>query len=74
MLASWYHGTLWPAPSQVTSRHGYWASHRKIRAASALGMVVARASSIRARPAAPSPACSMTGIRWQLIPTVDSTV
>ena len=41
---------LCPAPNQVTARHGYWASHRKIRATSGLGMVVAMASSIRAVP------------------------
>ena len=74
MAGSWYQGMQWPVPSQVTSRHGYWPSHRKIRAASVLGMVVATASSILAPPSARSPVCSMTGIRWQLMPTVDRTV
>ena len=65
---------VWPLSSQVTSRHGCWASQRKIRAAWLLGSVVATASSIRARPRAPGPVCSIPGIRWQLIPTVLSTV
>ncbi len=60
--------------ASVTSRQGNWASQRKILAASALGIVVASTSSIRDRPAAPSPVCSTTGIRWQLMPIVDSTV
>ena len=37
-------------------------------------MVVARASSIRAQELASSAYCSTTGIRWQLIPIVVSTV
>ena len=65
---------LWPCPNQVTARHGYWASQRKIRAASGLGMVVATASSIRAEELGSSAYCSTTGIRWQLMPTVDRTV
>ena len=65
---------LCPAPNQVTARHGYWASHRKMRATSGLGMVVAMASSIRAVPLGSSITCSTTGIRWQLMPIVDSTV
>jgi hypothetical protein len=37
-------------------------------------MVVAMASSIRAQALGSSIACSTTGIRWQLMPIVDSTV
>ena len=37
-------------------------------------MVLAMASSIRAQPLGSSITCSTTGIRWQLIPSVDSTV
>jgi len=37
-------------------------------------MVVAIASSIRAQALGSSIACSTTGIRWQLMPIVDSTV
>src|SRR5262249_54563584 len=61
-------------PNKVPARQGYWASHRNTRAASRLGMVVAIASSIRAQALGSSIACSTTGIRWQLMPIVDSTV
>ena len=37
-------------------------------------MVLAMASSIRAQRLGSSITCSTTGIRWQLIPSVDSTV
>ena len=74
MAGSWYQRTVCPVPNQVTARHGYWASHRNTRAASRLGMVVAIASSIRAQAPGSSIACSTTGIRWQLMPIVDSTV
>jgi len=39
-----------------------------------LGIVVAIASSILAYPLGSSSTCSTTGIRWQLMPTVDNTV
>src|ERR1700761_4276527 len=71
---SWYQRTLCPGPNQVTARHGYGASHRNTRAASAAGMVVAMASSLRAYWALSWTRGSTPGIRWQLMPTVDSTV
>src|SRR5712692_2152263 len=71
---SWYHRIVWPVSIQRTSRHGNCASHRKILAAWLLGRVVATASSILALPMAPGAVCSIAGIRWQLIPTVLSTV
>src|SRR4029079_5427129 len=69
-----YQRMLCPGPNQVTARHGYVASHRNTRAACALGGVVGIASSILAYLLGSSSTCSTTGIRWQLMPTVDKTV
>src|SRR4029077_13680685 len=74
VAGSSYQRTLCPGPNQVTARHGYVASHRNTRAACALGSVVAIASSILAYPLGSTGPCSTTGIRWQLMPTVDKTV
>src|SRR5690606_7349369 len=71
---SWYHLAVWPWPSQVTECHGYCASHTSSSAASRGSPRVDTASSILAYAPGWSIHCSTVGIRWQLIPTVDSTV